>query len=321
MRCAALALQVLLLRHLVLGASPAFAGLRARPAARSSIAVRVVSPATGGNIALERFVAPARRWPGASIIACTRALGFVVLLYGLGIIFAPLIALTLPVVKRRDPNQRCLTDRLIAMWSKTLLWPFQRVTVRGIENLPAAGQGCVLVSNHQSFMDILSLYHLNHPFKFVSKKSILKIPVVGFAMKATNTITLEREDSGSQMKVFRNCVGVLKKGVKIFIFPEGTRSKDGRLLDFKKGPFSMARRAKVPILPITINGTGRIMPSKKEYLIYFSRAGVEIVIHPMIPAEEVIAADDKDLQAGVRSTIESAMPPSLRAHAEEPQQV
>jgi len=226
--------------------------------------------------------------------------------------FAPALLVALPIVKRWDPYQRKLTDRLIMWWCKCLTWPFFKTRVYGRENLPPVDQPCVFVANHQSFMDILSTYHVSHPFKWVSKQSILKIPLVGFAMRATNTLTIEREDRRSQVQAFRQCVDTLKKGTSIFVFPEGTRSKDGALIDFKKGPFAMAKRGKTPIVPITISGTGRLMPSKREYLLYFSRPGVRIVIHPPISAEDVQKAADGELMERVRGTIESAMPPSAR---------
>jgi len=261
---------------------------------------------------LDRFAPPKQRRRGSGVIAVIRAVSFALTLYGLGMIFCLAIAVALPFVKRWDPRQRKLTDRLIQYWSKLLTWSFFKTRVYGRENLPPVDQAVVFVANHQSFMDILSSYHLSHPFKFVSKAEILKIPAVGFAMKATKTLTIKREDRRSQLQAFRECVDTLKNGTSIFVFPEGTRSKDGALIDFKKGPFAMAKRAKTPIVPITINGTGRIMPSKREYLMYCSRAGVQIVVHPMVSAEDVQKASDKELQDRVRGTIESAMPPSLR---------
>ncbi|CAK9072044.1 unnamed protein product [Durusdinium trenchii] len=137
--------------------------------------------------------------------------------------------------------------------------PFFRVTITGKENLPD-DEACVYVANHQSFMDILSAYQLFKPFKFISKASILKFPLIGWVMRTATPF---------------------------LFFPEGTRSSDGRLLPFKRGPVSMAKRAKVPIVPMTILGTGRIMPSKKEYLLYQNNAGVKIIVHPKVPVQEV----------------------------------
>jgi len=258
---------------------------------------------------------PAGRRRGARVLALGRAATFAVALYGLGVFFVPAIAIALPLVRRRDPVRRQLIDRLIIWWSKLLTWPFFKTRVRGRENLPPVSQACVFVANHQSFMDILSSFHLSRPFKYVSKVEILKIPAVGFAMKATKTLTIKREDRRSQMQAFRECVSALKGGTSIFIFPEGTRSSDGALIDFKKGPFAMAKRAGVPIVPITINGTGRIMPSGREHLMYVSRRGVQITVHPTVSAGDVQRTPDEELLRHVRGKIESALPRPLRSEA------
>lgn len=260
----------------------------------------------------ERFVAPKSRRIGAGVFGVARALSHLLLIFGCGAVLLPIIWASLAFVKRRDPVGRKLVDRIIHVWSKAAVWPFFRVTVKGRENLPPDNQAVVYVANHQSFMDILSSYHLSKPFKFVSKASITKIPVVGQAMKAAKTITIEREDRRSQMQAFRTCVDTLKAGTSIFVFPEGTRSPDGSLINFKKGPFSMARRAGVPMVPITIKGTNAMMPSKKEYLMYTSKAGVELVVHPMVSAKEVQSMDEGELVKSVRGIIESALPPALR---------
>ncbi|CAE7563745.1 LPAT1 [Symbiodinium pilosum] len=235
-----------------------------------------------------------------------------VTIFSLSAWVVPAILLGLPVVKRKDPKSRKYVDGVIGVWSKMTTWPFFKVKVKGRENLPPEDQAVVYAGNHQSFMDILSCYHLNKPFKWVSKASILKIPVIGWAMKRANTITIEREDRRSQMEAFRRCISTLQEGTSIFIFPEGTRSADGALLKFKKGPVSMAKRAKVPIIPVTILGTGRMMPSKKEYLLYHSRPGVEIIVHPPMSAQEVQDTPDADTLLKLRQTIESALPLQLQ---------
>lgn len=235
------------------------------------------------------------------------------MIMGFGILlFLPAIFLVLPWQLRFDPNSRRLIDRFVILWSRMVVFPLFGVKVKNRENLPSERQACVYVANHQSFMDILSLYHLGVPFKFVSKASILKIPVIGWAMRRAKTITIERDDKRSQLATFRQCVDALKGGTSICIFPEGTRSKDGSLLDFKKGPFAMAKRAKVPIVPITILGTGRLMPSKREYQLFRSGAGVDVVVHPLVSAQEIQERPEEEISKRVKATIESALPPSLR---------
>eukprot|EP00930_Biecheleria_cincta_P086213 TRINITY_DN7553_c0_g1_i2.p1 TRINITY_DN7553_c0_g1~~TRINITY_DN7553_c0_g1_i2.p1 ORF type:complete len:345 (-),score=55.19 TRINITY_DN7553_c0_g1_i2:89-1123(-) len=265
-----------------------------------------------GADGMERFVSPERRVPGHAPLAFFRAFWLLMTIFAVGIMTLPVIGLALPVVNRRDPVRRGFIDRLIMMWSKISVWPFFRVQVLGQENLLPEKQACVYVANHQSFMDILSCYHLPRVFKWVSKASIVKIPIIGLAMKATHTILIQREDKRSQLATFRECVDFLQKDTSIFVFPEGTRSASGALIEFKKGPFAMAKRAGVPLVPITIRGTGRLMPSKKEYFLFRNSAGVEVVVHPPVSVKEIQDSSDTDLISRVRDTIESALPAAQR---------
>lgn len=259
-----------------------------------------------------KFLAPESRRNITSYFAVLRAFSLLLNIFALGAPAMAFIYAVLPWVKRRNPIGRRIVDRAIILWSKLAVKPFFRVTLKGKENLLPEDQAVVYVANHQSFMDILSSFHIDQPFKFVSKASILKIPVIGAAMKAANTITIEREDRRSQLNAFRQCVETLKAGTSIFVFPEGTRSPTGALIDFKKGPFSMARKAGVPIVPVTIKGTNAVMPSKKEYFLFPSKAGVEVIVHAPVSAKDVQEMDEEDLVSSVKRTIDSALPKPLR---------
>jgi len=259
---------------------------------------------------LDRYVIPERRRVGHTPLAFLRVIGLATTLMTLGF-FVVLPVVSVGVLLKKDPSRKWV-DLVICAWSKMTISPFFRVKISGQENLPQKSEACVYVANHQSFMDILSVYQLFKPFKFVSKASILKIPFVGWAMKRAKTITIEREDRRSQLKTFRDCVETLEQGTSIFVFPEGTRSSDGKLLKFKRGPVSMAKRAKVPIVPMTILGTGRLMPAKKEYLLYQNDAGVKIKVHPMISAKEVEETPDDVLLQRLKQTIDASLPPQLK---------
>ncbi|CAK9035213.1 1-acyl-sn-glycerol-3-phosphate acyltransferase BAT2 [Durusdinium trenchii] len=259
---------------------------------------------------LDRYVPPSKRMVGHTPLAVLRVLLMASVIAVVGtFVAAPAICFGLLVKKDR---RRKWVDLILCAWAKMTISPFFRVTITGKENLPD-DEACVYVANHQSFMDILSAYQLFKPFKFISKASILKFPLIGWVMRRAKTITIEREDRKSQLKTFRDSVDALKDGNSLFVFPEGTRSSDGRLLPFKRGPVSMAKRAKVPIVPMTILGTGRIMPSKKEYLLYQNNAGVKIIVHPKVPVQEVEDTPDDVLLQKLRDTIESALPPQLQS--------
>ncbi|KAH0649687.1 hypothetical protein KY284_029599 [Solanum tuberosum] len=162
-------------------------------------------------------------------------------------------------------------------WATLTITPFYRVEFEGLENLPSPDTPAVYVSNHQSFLDIYTLLTLGRNFKFISKTAIFLIPIIGWAMYLMGLIPLRRMDSRSQLECLKRCMDLVKKGASVFFFPEGTRSKDGKLGPFKKGAFSVAAKTGVPVVPITISGTGRIMPAGLEGRVY--PGSVKVVIH------------------------------------------
>ena len=155
------------------------------------------------------------------------------------------------------------------------------------------------VSNHRSFLDIFSLFRLNRAFKFVSKTSNFLIPIIGWSMFLTGHVMLKRTDRRSQMKVLKDCIALLKRGGSVLLFPEGTRSRDGVMRDFKKGAFSIAVKAGVPVVPITLLGTGDLMPETSE----LNPGTIRIIVHPPIHSE-----DADDLLARSRAAVASALP-------------
>ena len=97
----------------------------------------------------------------------------------------------------------------------------------------------------------------------------------------TGHVMINRVDRKSQIACLKECGNLLLNGASVLFFPEGTRSKDGKMHAFKKGAFSVAAKAKVPVVPITLKGAGSLMPNTREYLLYPGK--VEVIIHPAIP--------------------------------------
>ncbi|CAK0826877.1 unnamed protein product, partial [Prorocentrum cordatum] len=215
----------------------------------------------------------------------------------------------LPYVKLRDPHKRSLFNKISIFWATTLCSMFFNVEVVNPENLPAKDdpRQYMYVANHQSFMDILSVFSLRRPFKFISKSEILWIPVVGFAMKRLGHITVTRKSQRSQVHMIRTCLFQLHKGCSVFFFPEGTRTKTGRLRNFKKGAFSIAKKAKVGVVPITVLGTGDIMPAGRELRLFPSRLGVKLIVHPRGTNHDA----DMFCRRSARTSRTCAGPPSL----------
>ncbi|KAI9125801.1 hypothetical protein K1719_003219 [Acacia pycnantha] len=172
-----------------------------------------------------------------------------------------------PFVILFDRYRRKYHHFVAKIWSTLTVTPFYKVNFVGLENLPPQDTPVVYVSNHQSFLDIYTLLTLGRSFKFISKTSIFLYPIIGWAMFLLGMIPLNRSDRRSQMDCLKRCMDLIKKGGSVFFFPEGTRSKDGKLGPFKKGAFSVATKTNVPVVPITIIGTGQIMPAGREDIV------------------------------------------------------
>uniref|UniRef100_A0A7S3ETA0 Phospholipid/glycerol acyltransferase domain-containing protein n=1 Tax=Haptolina ericina TaxID=156174 RepID=A0A7S3ETA0_9EUKA len=184
------------------------------------------------------------------------------------------------------------------------------VTVEGTENLPPHGEAVMFVPNHSSFLDIFALSgFLPRRFKYISKIEILRIPLIGWAMKFAKHIAIRRTDRASQLATFKEAVECLQAGSSLVTFAEGTRSKDGRLMPFKKGPFTMASRAKVRIVPISVIGTHIYFPAS-SIAPSTSPRGLRIVVHPPIEAPQDKKGEVAALEA-CEAAIASVLPPEM----------
>ena len=151
--------------------------------------------------------------------------------------------------------------------------------------------------------DIFVLFLLGKPFKFVSKVEVFYVPIIGLAMFLTGHVALKRMDGRSQAQTFKKCVSLLKEGVSILVFPEGTRSKDGVVKDFKAGAFKMARRGQAPIVPISLKGTNRVMPHGKGFLRFYP-GKVNITIHEPLETEEDVAEWSRKTKEAILSGLD-----------------
>jgi 1-acyl-sn-glycerol-3-phosphate acyltransferase len=188
-------------------------------------------------------------------------------------------ALTVPF----DRHRRLLLHLYTSAWAVSYFYltPFWRLRVRGRSKLPWRGPA-VLVSNHASLIDILALFGLFRPFKWVSKRSVFKVPCIGWNMSLNGYIQLTRGDKDSIARMMKQARACLDAGVPVFIFPEGTRTRDGNLLPFKEGAFRLALEAGCPVIPIAVHGTGDALPKHGITLRKQTKALVE-VLDPMDP--------------------------------------
>jgi 1-acyl-sn-glycerol-3-phosphate acyltransferase len=170
--------------------------------------------------------------------------------------------------------QGLLISRIIPIW---------KIDISGREKA-VKGTTFVIISNHQSILDILLLSCLRYKFKWISKMENKKVPVLGWYLRMADYIIVDRGNEESKAEMLDKSYRCLKKGISIMIFPEGTRSADNEIGLFKRGAFQLAIQAQVPILPVLIDGTGGILP--KHGYVFGSGHYIKIrVLDPVMPAD------------------------------------
>ena len=183
-----------------------------------------------------------------------------------------------------------------------------RVEITGMENIPA-GRACIFMSNHVSNLDPPVLLPLiPGRISVLLKEELMRIPIMGTAMRMGKFIPVDRRPNPTQAKATIDAAAdALRSGLHIVIFPEGSRSQDGRLLPFKKGPFYLGKETGAPVIPVVITGTRRMMATGSA------------AIHPgtahirMLPVIESTAyATREELMTAVRNAINAALPAEMQ---------
>jgi 1-acyl-sn-glycerol-3-phosphate acyltransferase len=134
-----------------------------------------------------------------------------------------------------------------------------KLEVNGLENVPD-DQACLFIGNHTSFFDIVLTYPLmKQPTGYIAKKEIKKVPFLSWWMYFVNCIFLDRTNPRAGLKSVIAAADMIKNGTSVFLFPEGTRSVDGKLGEFKDGGFKIATKSKCPVVPVGIKGSFNIL--------------------------------------------------------------
>lgn len=198
------------------------------------------------------------------------------------IIFFPVTFLVWLIVLPFDRNRSVVHWMLIyqAVIISYLI-PIWKIRVEGRKKA-VKGTTYVIISNHQSILDILLINCLRYRFKWISKIENNKVPVLGWYLKMADYITVDRGDKESKEKMLEESYRCLKKGIPIMIFPEGTRSADREIAFFKRGAFQLAISAGVPILPVLMDGTGGVLPKHGIIFGGFHRITIR-VLDPVLP--------------------------------------
>ena len=174
-------------------------------------------------------------------------------------IFGSLVVVVSILTQKSD-----IAHIIARMWGRSILWVSAiKVTVKGLEKLNPT-QSYIYMANHQSNFDIPALLgKLPVQFRWLAKAELFRIPIFGRAMRGCEYISIDRSNRKMAFKSLVMAAQIIRNGTSVMIFPEGTRTSDGHLKDFKKGGFVLSVDAGVPIVPIIIYGTWSIMPKTR----------------------------------------------------------
>ncbi|MBC7927159.1 MAG: 1-acyl-sn-glycerol-3-phosphate acyltransferase [Bryobacteraceae bacterium] len=224
------------------------------------------------------------------------------------VLWVPLLWLV--IAFDRDPLRR-----RTARWFRRLgpavarVNPAWNVIVSGQEQI-VPGQVYVVVSNHQSLADIPLVAHLPLEAKWLGKAELLRVPVFGWMMRVSRDIGVDRDDRRKAAHSFLRCVRTLQHGLSIITFPEGTRSRTGDILPFSDGPFQLALREKVSVLPLVVEGTGTALPRAS----WMFGPTQNILLRVLAP----VPSSDFDEAESLRDTVRSLMQTELEKLRQRP---
>ncbi|HEY5460754.1 MAG TPA: lysophospholipid acyltransferase family protein [Deferrimonas sp.] len=201
-------------------------------------------------------------------------------------------------------------ERVMGWWGRAFVrlggWTFR---VEGMENLPSCG--AVLVANHQSIVDIpMLLSAFPQPVRFLAKRELGEIPLFGKAMAAAGNLFIDRDDPRDAVRMLRDVGARLRDGRLVVVFPEGTRSGDGSIGEFRPGAFYLAQKSGAPVVPVYIDG-GRLALPKGSLRVRPADLLVR-VLPPLSPGERA-GGSKEQIAESVRARIlqESARSTSM----------
>ncbi len=197
-------------------------------------------------------------------------------------------------------------DQRLAQWSGAIVGRAHiDLKVEGVEHAPR-GESFVLMSNHQSLYDVPVIYQaLQRRIRMVAKKELFRVPLWGRAMHRARFIALDRKSRDKSRQTLLASAEILQQGTSIWIAPEGTRSRDGTLGEFRKGGFHLALQSGCRILPITVIGTRAVLPAKGTHVS--DGCSVRVVIHPPVDPRLFGEERREALIEAVRGAIGSAL--------------
>jgi len=199
------------------------------------------------------------------------------------------------------PNSENRIHKVASLWAKMLLLISNtRVEVIGAENI-LRNKPQVFMANHQSDFDILIvLGHVPGQFRWIAKKELFNIPIFGAAMKGAGYIEIDRHNHERALQSIEEAALRIREGKSVMTFPEGTRSRNGEIKAFKQGTFHLAIKSGVPVVPISIVGSGNIMPKRS---LKVTPGKVKLIIDKQINLDKYTIENRHELIEEVRNII------------------
>ena len=197
------------------------------------------------------------------------------------------------------------------VWARIFCWlSLVRVEVRGREKINKR-TSYVFVANHQGAYDIFAIYgYLNHQFRWMMKKPLEKVPLVGYSCKVSGHIFVDNSSPAAVRATMAAAEQRLAGGMSVVVFPEGSRTLDGRMHTFRRGAYALAMEFGLPVVPVTIDGSFDIMARRRDKLPRPGR--IILTIHDPIPVGESGRHELAELMTRSREAIASALPEEQR---------
>ncbi len=217
------------------------------------------------------------------------------------VILATVICGTASLIASLFDGSGRVQHRVAQAWSRVLLAiSGVKVRVEGLEHI-AAGGSYVFVSNHLSLMDTpLALAHIPVQFRFLAKKSLYKIPFIGYHLNRAGHIPVERKDPRASLRAMADAARIIReRGISVLVFPEGGRS-EGALREFKEGAAYIAIKAGVPAVPVGITGTREVLPMGS---VTVRGGGVALRIGRPVPTSGLTIRDHAKLTEQLRERV------------------
>jgi len=232
-----------------------------------------------------------------------------ILFYG-GAVLLTIIMSAAAIVSALITRGSASAQKIARLWARMLLFiGGVRLEVEGREHLNPR-RPYIFAANHQSQFDIFALLAaVPVPFSWLAKEELFRIPLLGPAMKGAGYIPINRTDRRAAFASIDQAAARVREGTSIVIFPEGTRSLDGKLKTFKKGGFFLAIKSRQPVVPVSISGSFRVL-AKRSFRVH--RGTIRVHFSPPVPTDTLSPADKDRLIGEVRRIMEQHLPSEER---------